>query len=256
MDLTLVNMTKNIKQLRNMSGKDIYNQFYPAMVTNSIVAMKWLLYVRDIQHGLGQRKIFQEIINNLIWDERVDLKYVRQIIPIIQRVGRWDDVLHIIWKSSYINPKNSSVLSLGIYTELYVQKQLQLDLAIAKGECDGVVSLLAKWLPSINTSSLITRAHARYLAKTWGMTEKEYRKTLSFLREHLDVVERKMCQRDWDSIDWREVPSTAKCKYNKSLSKHKDLNLTKPIDIRFEKNWKQTEPELVEHLLFNSRYNL
>lgn len=248
MDITLVNMTKNIKQLRNMSGKDIYKQFRPAMITNSLVAMKWLLYVRDIQHGLGQRRIFQEIISNLIWDESVDLKSVRQIIPIIQHVGRWDDVLHIIWKSSYMNPKNSSILSLGIYTELYVQKQLQLDLAIAKGRCDGKVSLLAKWLPSINTSSLITRAHARYLAKAWGMTEKEYRKTLSFLRKHLDIIERKMCQQDWDNIDWREVPSKAKRKYSKSFSKHKDANLTKPSDNRFEKNWCCTERDLVTKL--------
>jgi len=255
MDFTLVEATKNIKQLRNMSGKDIYKQFRPAMITNSLAAMKWLLYVRDIQNGLGQRRIFQEIIGNLIWDESVDLKYVRQIIPIIQRVGRWDDVLHIIWKTSYTNPKNSSILSLGIYTELYVQKQLQLDLAIAKGECDGKVSLLAKWLPSINTSSLITRAHARYLAKTWGMTEKEYRKTLSFLRKHLDIVERKMCQQDWDNIDWREIPSKAKCKYSKSLSKRKDLNLTKPSDNRFEKNWCYTERDLVTKLS-SSRYFL
>lgn len=255
MDLALVQMTKNIKQLRNMSSKDLYKQFRVAYVTNPRVGMKWLLYVRDIQHGLGQRRIFQDMLTNLIYDESVDLKNIRDIIPIIPRVGRWDDVLYIIWKTSYIGSKNSSVLSLGIYAELYVQKQLQLDLAIAKGEYCGEVSLLAKWLPSINTSSLVTRAHARYLAKIWGMTEKEYRKTLSFLRKHLDIVERKMCQQDWDNIDWREIPSKAKCKYSKSLSKRKDLNLTKPSDNRFQKNWCITERDLITKLS-SSRYLL
>ncbi len=255
MDVKLLDMT-NIKWLQNTSSKDLYKYFRSAYTMNSLVALKWLLYVRDIERGLGQRRVFQEIITNAIYDDSFDLNDIRKIIPIIPRIGRWDDVLHIIWKTSYLNPSNKSILSLGIYTELYIEKQLQLDLAIAKNDCIGKVSMLAKWLPSINTSSELTCAHAKYLAKSWGVNGKRYRKTLSFLRRYLDITERAMCEQEWDDFPYASVTIGNKRKYNKSLYKHGVLcSDDKPADIRAVRNLCTTEGQLIGRLA-NSRYNL
>ena len=59
------------------------------------------------------------------------------------------------------------------------------------------VSLLAKWLPSVNASSTKTKMDARYICKNLGMTECEYRKTLSSLRSYIDIVESKMSAKKW-----------------------------------------------------------
>lgn len=79
------------------------------------------------------------------------------------------------------------------------------------------VSLLAKWLPSPNTSSEKTKQNARYIYKNLGLTEREYRKVLSKLRTYIDVVERKMSARQWGDIKYEAVPSRANLIYNNAF---------------------------------------
>lgn len=79
------------------------------------------------------------------------------------------------------------------------------------------ISLLAKWLPSATSHSHDTRKKGLKICDAMGMTEREYRKTLSALRKHLDVVERKMSSQNWQSIDYETVPSKANLNYNKAF---------------------------------------
>ena len=76
------------------------------------------------------------------------------------------------------------------------------------------VSLLAKWMPSNNTSSAETVARARFLAKRLGISDKEYRKMLSALRKYLDVVEVKLSAKQFGEINYSAVPSIANVKYS------------------------------------------
>lgn len=250
--MNIAELNSKVPRLEKLSGDEIYREFLKAYKNNPHLAMKWLLYVRDIKKGLGRRKIFQEIIKRLAWSHPDEC---RKIIPIIVRVGRWDDVLSIIWVTSAKDVGNIKVFSLGIYAETFIHKQLELDLHIAQGRCDGKVSLLAKWMPSINASSEITKAHARYLAKSWGISERKYRKTLSYLRKHLEVVETKMCAGEWNDIVWSDVPSQAKSKYHKSFTKHSELTFTVGEDNRGAKNYITNEKRL-KNKLNSPRYNL
>lgn len=79
------------------------------------------------------------------------------------------------------------------------------------------ISLLAKWLPSATSHSHDTRKKGLKICDAMGMTEREYRKILSALRKHLDVVERKMSSQNWQSIDYETVPSKANLNYNKAF---------------------------------------
>jgi hypothetical protein len=51
------------------------------------------------------------------------------------------------------------------------------------------------------------------------MTEREYRKVLSNLRTHINVVEKAMCSKEWSVIDYSKVPSRAAFMYRKAFAK-------------------------------------
>ena len=78
------------------------------------------------------------------------------------------------------------------------------------------ISLLAKWLPSINTSSEEKKRQAKLLCKRLKMTEKEYRQALSKLRTRLDVLEKRLCESDY-TFDYSKQPSGAMHKYRKAF---------------------------------------
>ena len=82
------------------------------------------------------------------------------------------------------------------------------------------ISLLAKWLPSINSHNTQTRRNALRIAKQINMSERTYRKNIAALRKYLDVVERKMSSDNWAAIDYETVPSKANLNYNKAFLRH------------------------------------
>jgi len=82
------------------------------------------------------------------------------------------------------------------------------------------ISLLAKWLPSVNASSKITRQMAKIAyRKLHFLNEKEYRTVLHQLREHLKVVENLMSQGRWNEINYEAVPSKAMLRYRNAYAK-------------------------------------
>lgn len=82
-----------------------------------------------------------------------------------------------------------------------------------------VVSLLAKWLPSINASSKNTCYLARKLARGFEMTHAEYQKTLSQTRKVLNLVETKLSNKEYD-FDYSKLPSKALAKYKNAFGRN------------------------------------
>jgi hypothetical protein len=74
-------------------------------------------------------------------------------------------------------------------------------------------------MPSINTSSNETRKLARRACTRLGLTERTYRKSLSALRKHINIVERLMSAGEWDKIDFESVPSVAMSRYINTYNK-------------------------------------
>jgi hypothetical protein len=116
--------------------------------------------------------------------------------------GRYDDLLALL------GTKCEAALG------KFIGAQLDADLtALNKGEN---VSLLAKWLPSINTSCVATREKARRICRLLGMKEQAYRKTLSALRARIGIVEDDLRRRDYD-FDYAKLPAKALFKYRVAL---------------------------------------
>ena len=124
--------------------------------------------------------------------------YAIQILPYISELGRWDYVFE------------------GIGTEIeenvYELIRAYLMIDIKNYNDNKPVSLLAKWLPSIKTHNK-KNYFAVKLAKKLNLTEKEYRKILSKLRDSLNIVEKHITNKEYEKIEYISVPSKAMVKY-------------------------------------------
>ena len=83
------------------------------------------------------------------------------------------------------------------------------------------ISLLAKWMPSENTSSKETKYYARILLESGKFgSNKAYRKALSLLRNDLNIVETNLSKKCYDKIDYSKLPSYAALKYRKAFNRN------------------------------------
>ena len=185
------------------------NRFKNALIENDDIALANLLYTLDIRNGKGERALFKSYFKALI---EMNKNYAIQILPYISELGRWDYVFEGI----------GTVIEETVYD--FVKAYLMMD--IKNYNDNKPVSLLAKWLPSIKTHNK-KNYFAVKLVKKLGLTEKEYRKILSKLRDKLNIVEKHITNKEYEKIDYISVPSKAMVKY-KNLFFIKD-------EVRFKK---------------------
>ena len=199
---SLLDLFSAAGSLRSRPGQAA-SMYAAALASDRLSAVKLAFYTRDIRAGLGERMIgrimFRTIAHLYPQIMRKNLKYVAEF-------GRFDDLVDLL----DTKVKDDALLLL--------KKQLAEDIA-AMGQ-GKPVSLLAKWLPSVNTSSCKARRKARMIAAAFGYTEKEYRKTLSALRAYLNVTEVRLSAKEYEQIDYEAIPSRAMLRYRNAFRKH------------------------------------
>ncbi len=200
----LLDLNFATSSLRNTTEVEIAQMFIRAFYEDRTLAMKWLYFARDIRGGMGERRLFRVVFKHMALNNpNLPLDKLLKLIP---EYGRYDDLLCLL-----DTPLADDVIKL-------FSEQLHKDLEAQKnGES---VSLLAKWLPSVNTSSRKTRAMARKIAEKLGMSERTYRKTLASLRKYIDVVECKMSADNFGEIRYESVPSKANLNYRDAFLRH------------------------------------
>jgi hypothetical protein len=184
-----------IGALRRESDKEIETRFIRAFSENREIAMKLLFFARDVRGGLGERRVFRVILKWLAKNEPDTLKRNLQHVA---EYGRYDDLLSLMK-----TPCEKEMLE-------FLKAQLDSDMeAMANGK---EVSLLAKWLPSVNTSNKETVLCAKRIARSFGMSDASYRKALVALRAHIRIIENNLRERDY-TFDYAKQPSKAMYKY-------------------------------------------
>ena len=193
--------------MRFSSDDDIIRTFSNAFYENRDLAIKMAFYMRDIRGGQGQRKIFRTII-----------KWLANNYPNIV-VANLDNILYYGRGDDYMCLFDTDVEFPMIRK---VKEILNNDiLAMTNGnEC----SLLAKWLPSENTSSAKTKYFAKKFIEGFCISPREYRRTLSELRKYIDVTEVKMSSNNWDKINYNHVPAKAAMNYSDAFIRHDQDN--------------------------------
>ena len=191
---------------RSRSEADCILLFKKAYEENPMYALKCLFYLHDVRGGQGERRFFKVVYRWLI---DYDIIAAKRNLKYIPEYSRWDNMIYICYKTKLWND----------CVEI-IKKQLMLDIeGINAGENYGV-SLLGKWMPSINTSSAHTKEVANELRSALGFSPKQYRKTLSVLRERINVLERLMSAGKWDEIEFDKIPSKAGFKYRNAFARH------------------------------------
>lgn len=191
---------------RSRSDDDCLLLFKKAFDENPDYAMKCLTYIRDIE-GQGERRFFRVI---LAWLGAKHPDIVKKNIPvwIYSNMIRWDDLFVLF---------NTPVER---YMTDFISKQLLTDINDYNVSPTNSISLLAKWMPSINASSCTTRERAESFCRIFKFTPREYRKLLAKLRERIKVVERLMSQNRWQEIEFDKLPSRAGLIYRNAFARN------------------------------------
>jgi len=211
------------------------------------LAYKFLFWIRDPRNGLGERKLFRDLFAyslNLSPDRNDEMK--DHLLKKIAEYGRFDDGISILFDDvPRYNPKERR-------DEFVKHLAYQLKEDVKNKEAGKSISLLAKWMPSENTSSKETRKKAKQIRTILGWTPENYRKLLSGLRQYLDVVERKMSANEWTKIDYEKVPSQANLKYNDAFLKHDTDNRRKFLEDLKKGDAKVNAKTLHPHQIIHS----
>ena len=191
-----------IGALRRESDSEIEARLIRAFTENRDIAMKLLFFARDIRGGLGERRVFKVILN---WLAKNEPSTVRKNLTYVAEYGRYDDLLCLM--------------------DTHCEKDM-LDVIKVQFEADnaalnngGEVSLLAKWMPSVNASSSETVLYAKKIARHFGMNDADYRKALVSLRAHIRIIENNLREKDY-SFDYSKQPSKAMYKYRKAFMRN------------------------------------
>jgi hypothetical protein len=182
--------------------EDLDKLFAKAYAENPVVAIKILFYMRNIRGGLGERNSFRVLLKELA---KFYPEMAKQIVYAVPEYGRWDDLLVLL-----DTPVKDDAIAL-------IKSQIEKDKdAMEKGR---EVSLLGKWLPSINTSSKESVARAKIIMAALGMKAVEYRKLCSALRKEIKILEDNLRRKDY-TFDYSKQPSQAMLRYKKAFMRN------------------------------------
>ena len=165
-------------------GKDLSVPFTKALKEDELLALRMLMWARDVRGGAGEREVVRKVLVHL---EKTYPKALDRILPHLSEFGRWDDLL--VFQSKEFKTKAYTLIGNALR------------------EKNG---LAAKWMPRKGTI-------AREIREFFGMSPKFYRKSLVSLTK---VVEQNMCSGDWSNIEYSHVPSLAAARYQKAFNKH------------------------------------
>ena len=227
-------------------------QLYPLITeclnVSIIDTVTLLFHLRDRGENLGCRQafitLFSYVLNRLAYVHFKDTGEKSQydnecdawdvLFGGVPRYGRWDDLINI-------------QLDILIWVLL---KQLDSDMFYVDTNTE--ISMLGKWLPSINASSKETRSKAKWLIARFNhririsdqnafpnlpkaFTCESYRKMCVALRNRINIAEHHLTTKKYKNINYKKMPALAYRKYQKALYKHDKQRITnyRRVSIRY-----------------------
>jgi Mg-chelatase subunit ChlD len=193
-------------------GKNLESYFDAAWAHDPLRTLKFVFYLRDCRGGKGERKLFRALVHHMC--ARGLIQHVLANLQHIPTFGSWKDVSICCFGT----PLEGPAIQL-------IANQLRVDKTAEHP------SLCAKYAPS--EGGAIDKAHkaSSKIAEALGVNLTRYRKRyLSPLRSKLNVVEKQMCAREWNEIEYGKVTSIAGMRYKKAFQRHDEQRYTEYLN--------------------------
>lgn len=165
-------------------GKDLSAQFSRAVQENDTLALRLLMWARDVREGAGEREVVRLILKSL---EKTNSTLLTRVMPFLPEYGRWDDLL--VFETPAARVRAFELIASALKS--------------GNGLC-------AKWCPRKGKTAVELRQYM-------GLSPKSYRKLLVSLTR---VVETQMCANQWTEINYSHVPSLAAARYQSAFKRH------------------------------------
>ena len=205
----MLDLFSQIGALRPRTEREIESKFAAAFKEDKLLATKMMFYAGDIREGgLGERRTFRICLH---WLAENHPEIVVKNIQLIPFYNRFDSLFTLVGTEC-------EALMWELIAETLTKDVRAMKASTATKHVP--VSLLAKWMPSENTSSAKTRALAGKAMRALKLSPRTYRRMLSALRKHIGITERMMSAGEWGLIDYAKVPSYAMHNYGSAFAKH------------------------------------
>ena len=230
-----------------MTGESIDNYISKSWNINPHKTLAIIFNNRDKYYGNGNKDMSY---NAIIWlRKNHNIIYRLNLENYILNYGCWNDIFKIIDN----NDDNS-------YEINFVANQLNKDKLNL--ENDIPISLCAKWCPNQNKKNAFKIAKCLFVDTNDNNLMELYRKNyLSPLRKKLNLLETKICNKEWDKIEYENISTSALNKFKNIFIRHdknrynnyiKSNNKTNAIS---NANSNLNPDDLVKYYLNNNKMN-
>jgi hypothetical protein len=198
------NLNLFIQLARGINNFDLKELLIKSWEYDKLKTMAIIFNSRDRLKGKKEKTISN---NCLIWlRDNYPLIYKKNIMTYIDKYGCWNDLNYIIKKT------NNNKFEYKLFAS-----QLKKDKELLEENKN--ISLCSKWV--INANNKNTIKIARYLFEDIKNYHEKYRKEyLIPLRKRLDLIETKLCSKNYEAIDYSKLPSKALSIYKKTFIKY------------------------------------
>ena len=211
---------------RSAPLSDYVDAFTKAWTEDKETAVRLLMNMRDIRGGKGEKLIPAVLLAYLRFS--IPANVYEDILRKMIEYGYWKDLLRVMeicTRAGLAQSKRAVMDTKPIEVQLFAE-QLKADSLILQNagsstdDKKAAISLCAKWAPSEKTHyDHHPMFFAKNIAVAMGLNQKDYRKMLSKLRQHLCILETLMSTQKFDQIDFSKLPSVAMMKMKHAFNR-------------------------------------
>lgn len=201
---SLLDLSTYIGNTRFTDVDDFLDLLVKSFNEDELITSKLVAYARDIRQGGGDKTFGRVGFARMLVEIEEDK--VEKLVDIIAEYGSYKDVVGLLNPSLY-NANRDNIVKL---VEV-LDRKLQEDLI------SNNPSLLAKYMPTESSNNKTVKNAYKIFMTYSDITPKGYRKRNTSIRKKLDIVETKLTEKDYNSIEYSKVPSQAGMKYRESF---------------------------------------
>lgn len=216
------NLDLFIKMVRQINQDELNNYLEKSWEYDKLRTIAIIFNSRDRINGKKEKMISNYAMS---WLKNNHNKiYKKNIINYINNYGCWNDLNFIIKN----NNKNN-------YEYKLFAEQLKKDIQVLNNDNNNDnehknISLCSKWVISPNHKNVIKIARYLFDNDLTNYQQRYRKEIIKPLRTHLELLETKLCNKNYEAIDYKKIPAKALSMYVKTFKKRDSEKYNKYLE--------------------------